>query len=135
MPLGGGRGGALRIGAGMGGFVGERGVVDAVAVALERGEGGRSDGAGGIARTPAASIEATTTSDRKGLPAVRPAAAASALDGLDPAAERETRARAGRADESDQERRLRVGGEADLGQRPRRLGGAHEVGGESGPSA
>ena len=76
MPLGGGRGGALRIGAGMGGFVGERGVTDAVAIALQRGEGGRRDRAGGVAGNARRVDRDHDHAGEKGVSASLPAAAA-----------------------------------------------------------
>ena len=129
MALGGGGGGAQRIGAGVGGFVGQRGVIDAVAVALERGEGRRSDGAGGVARHARRVDRRHDDLRQEGRAGGPPGGGGERFDILDPAAQREARARAGRSDEADQERRLGVGGERDLGQRPRRLGGAHQVGG------
>jgi hypothetical protein len=129
MALGGGGGGAQRIGAGVGGFVGERGVIDAVAVAFERGEGGRSDGAGRIARHARGVDRGDHDLRQEGRARSPSGGGGERFDVLDPATQREARARAGRPDESDLERRLGVGGERDLGQRPRRLGGAHQVGG------
>ena len=123
MAFGGGVGGAQRIGAGVGGLVGQRSVIDAVAIAFERGEGGRCEGAGGIARYASRVDRRHDDLRHEGRAGGAPGGAGERLDIFDPATQRETRARAGGADEADQERRLRVGGERDLGQRPRRLGG------------
>ncbi len=106
----GGRRGALRIGPRVGGFVGERGVTDAAPIAFQRREGGRRDRDGGIAakRPPRRSARPPRGTD-KACRRVLPAAAASALDRFDEATKRETLARAGRADDSRQERGLRLG--------------------------
>ena len=103
MAIGGGGGGAQGIGAGVGGFVGQRSVIDAVAVALERGEGRRSDGAGGIARH-ARRVDRRHDDFGVEWTAGGPSGGGGEpFDILDPATQREARARAGRG------RRIRSG--------------------------
>ena len=127
MSFRGGRGGALRIGSGVGGFVGERGVTDAVAFALERGESGRGDRAGGIAGNAGRVDRNHDDAGQKRRPGRLAGGGGQILDAFDEAMKRETLARAGRADDAGQEGGLRLPDDAELGQRPNGLGRILEI--------
>ena len=128
MALGGRGGGAKRIGAGVGGLVGQRRVIDAVMVALQRDEGRRSDRADGIAGNRCAVDRRHNDLGNERRAGSQAGGGGERLDVFEPAAQGEARPRARRPDEADQERRRGVGGEREFGQRARRLAGVEQIG-------
>ena len=123
----GGRRGALRIGPRVGGFVGERGVTDAAPIAFQRREGGRRDRDGGIAANACRVDRHDHHAGQIRRPGRLAGGGGQVLDRFDEATKRETLARAGRADNSRQERGLRLRHDAELGKRLDGLGGVAKI--------